>query len=145
MNSTIPLISSGLTGPLGVLHLPRLWQKVSLENAGKLNSEYPGIGGGYDQMVLDGLGLDKDAFIALMQTKPTYTQLEAWVLEQSGGALDADAVTKLNDSITGYIHTDETRKEILDSCGLEDNGTILDAVNLNNLDDWQSFHAQEIA
>ncbi len=145
MNSTIPLISSGLTGPLGVLHLPRLWQKVSLENAGKLNSEYPGIGGGYDQMVLDGLGLDKDAFIALMQTKPTYTQLEAWVLEQSGGALDSDAVTKLNDSITGYIHTDETRKEILDSCGLEDNGTILDAVNLNNLDDWQSFHAQEIA
>ena len=100
MNSTIPLISSGTTGPLGVLHLPRLWQKVSLENAGKLNSEYPGIGGGYDQMVLDGLGLDKDAFIALMQTKPTYTQLEAWVLEQSGGALDADAVTKLNDSIT---------------------------------------------
>ncbi len=145
MNSTIPLISSGTTGPLGVLHLPRLWQKVSLENAGKLNSEYPGIGGGYDQMVLDGLGLDKDAFIALMQTKPTYTQLEAWVLEQRGGALDADAVTKLNDSITGYIHTDETRKEILGSCGIEDNGTILDAVNLNNLDDWQSFHAQEIA
>jgi glutamyl-tRNA synthetase len=84
-------------------------------------------------------------FVPLMQTKPTYTQLEAWVLEQSGGALDADGVTKLNDSITGYIHTDETRKEILGSCGIEDNGTILDAVNLNNLDDWQSFHAQEIA
>ncbi|MFT5905148.1 MAG: hypothetical protein ACI9E1_000741, partial [Cryomorphaceae bacterium] len=47
MNKTIPLISSGLTGPLGVLHLPRLWQKVSLEIAGKLNSDYPGIGGGY--------------------------------------------------------------------------------------------------
>ncbi len=145
MNSTIPLISSGTTGPLGVLHLPRLWLKVSLENAGKLNSEYPGIGGGYDQMVLDGLGLNKDAFITFMQTKPTYTQLEAWVLEQSGGALDADAVTKLNDSITGYIHADDTRKEILAACGLEDNGTILGAVNLNNLDDWQSFHAQEIA
>ena len=145
MNPTIPLISSGLSGPLGVLHLPRLWQKVSLENADKLHSDYPGIGGGYDQMVLTGLGLDNDAFIAFMKTKPSYTQLEAWVLEQSGGALDADAVTKLNDSITGYNHTDETRKEILDACGLEDNGTILDAVNLNNLDDWQSFHAQEIA
>lgn len=145
MNKTIPLISSGLTGPLGVLHLPRLWQKVSLENAGKLHSDYPGIGGGYDQMVLDGLGLDKAAFESFMKSKPTYTQLEAWVLEQSGGALDADAVSKLNDSITGYIHADETRKEILDACGLEDDGTILDAVNLNNLDDWQSFHAQEIA
>jgi len=143
--NTIPLISSGTTGPLGVLHLPRLWQKVSLDNAGKLNSEYPAIGGGYDQMVLDGLGLDKDAFNAFMKGKPNYTQLEAWVLEQSGGSLDQAAVTTLNDSITGYIHTDDTRKEICASCGIDDNGTILDAVNLNNLDDWQSFHAQEIA
>ena len=145
MNKTIPLISSGLKGPLGVLHLPRLWQKVSLENAGKLHSDYPGIGGGYDSMVLAGLGLDKDAFVAFIKTKPTYTQLEAWVLEQSGGSLDTAAVKTLNDSIVGYIHTDETRKEILSACGVEDDGTILDAVNLNNLDDWQSFHAEEIA
>ncbi|PYI95190.1 MAG: DUF5069 domain-containing protein, partial [Verrucomicrobia bacterium] len=34
----VPLISSGIAGPLGVLHLPRLWQKVSLEEAGKLAS-----------------------------------------------------------------------------------------------------------
>ena len=145
MNNTIPLISSGLTGPLGVLHLPRLWQKVSLENAGKLNSDYPGIGGGYDSMVIDGLGLNKEAFVSFMQTKPTYTQLETWILAQSGGALDTAAVGTLNDAITGYIHTDDTRKEILSACGVEDNGTILDAVNLNNLDDWQCFHAQNIA
>jgi len=143
MNKTIPLISSGLKGPLGVLHLPRLWQKVSLENADKIDSAYPGIGGGYDQMVLDGLGLDKGAFSTFMQSKPTYTQLEAWIIEQ--GSVDAAAVATLNDAITGYIHTDETRAEILSACGIEDNGTILDAVNLNNLDDWQSFHASEIA
>jgi hypothetical protein len=145
MNKTIPLISSGLKGPLGVLHLPRLWQKVSLENAGKLNSDYPGIGGGYDSMVLDGLSLDKDAFVAFMQTKPSYAQLETWILEQSGGSLDATAVSTLNDAIVGYIHTDETRKEILAASGIEDDGTILDAVNLNNLDDWQCFYAAEIA
>lgn len=145
MNKTIPLISSGLTGPLGVFHLPRLWQKVSLEIAGKLNSDYPGIGGGYDSMVLDGLSLNKDAFVAFMQTKPTYNQLEAWVLEQSGGAIDAAAVSTLNDAITGYNHDDETRKEILSACGIVDDRTILDAVNLNNLDDWQCFHSEEIA
>ena len=44
----VPLISSGTKGPLGVLHLPRLWQKVSLEAAGKIADGYPGIGGGYD-------------------------------------------------------------------------------------------------
>ncbi len=145
MNTTIPLISSGLKGPIGVLHLPRLWQKVSLENAGKLHSDYPGIGGGYDSMVIDGLGLNKEAFVAFMQTKPSYTQLEAWILEQKGGALDAAAVSSLNAAIVGYNHTDETRTAILSACGLTDNGTILDAVNLNNLDDWQSLYSQEIA
>jgi len=145
MNKTIPLISSGIAGPIGVLHLPRLWQKASLANAGKLHSDYPGISAGYDSMVLDGLGIDKEAFAAFIQTKPTYPQTEAWILEQSGGALDAEAVSKLNESIVRYIHTDDTRKEILDACGIEDNGTILDAINLNNLDDWNSFHAGEIA
>ena len=142
--TTIPLITSGVSGPLGVLHLPRLWQKVSLHNVGKLNSDYPAIGGGYDQMVLDGLGITNDAFNAFMQSKPSYPQLESWILEQKGGALDQPAVEALNASIVGYIHTDETRKEILAASGIEDDGTILDAINLNNIDDWQCFHAQEI-
>src|SRR5438046_9176024 len=37
----VPMISSGVAGPLGVVHLPRLWQKVSLEEKGKLASGYP--------------------------------------------------------------------------------------------------------
>lgn len=140
----IPLITSGISGPLGVLHLPRLWQKGSLSTVGKLNSEYPAIGGGFDQMVLDALEISNDTFIAFMQGKPSYPQLEAWILEQKGGALDASAVTALNASIVGFKHADETRKEILAASGIEDDGSILDAVSLNNLDDWQSFHAQEI-
>ena len=146
MSKQIPLISSGIAGPLGVLHLPRLWQKVSLDAAGKLNDDYPAIGAGYDQMVLDGLGIDKDTFAGYMRdNKPSYPQLEKWVLDQKGGSLDADEVKKLNDSIVGYNHDDDTRKGILSSCGLEDNGTILDAVNLNNLEDWQDWHSSEIA
>lgn len=145
MSTTIPLISSGIAGPIGVLHLPRLWQKVSLEKVAKLHDDYPGIGAGYDQMVLDGLGIDKEAFSSFMDSKPTYPQLEKWVLDQKGGSLDDGAVKELNDSIAGYHHADETRKEILDASGVEDDGSILDAVNLNNLDDWYCFHQQEIA
>jgi hypothetical protein len=146
MSKLIPLISSGIAGPLGVLHLPRLWQKVSLANAGKLADGYPAIGAGYDQMVLDGLGLDRGAFEAFMnEKKPTYPQLEAWVLGQKGGSLDQAGVKALNDSIVGYNHADETRKAILGACGIADDGSILDAVNLNNLEDWQDFHAAEIA
>ena len=54
-NTFVPLISSGVAGPLGVLHLPRLWQKVSLEQRGKLAAGYPGIGAGYDSMVCQAL------------------------------------------------------------------------------------------
>jgi hypothetical protein len=38
------MISSGRAGPLGVLHLPLFWLKVSLEEQVKLAPGYPGIG-----------------------------------------------------------------------------------------------------
>ena len=111
MSQIVPLISSGTAGPLGVLHLPRLWQKVSLEAAGKIADGYPGIGAGYDSMVIDGLGLDAEAVRSFISgSKPTYPQFEAWVKEQPGVKLDADSVGALNDSITGYNHDDATRQ-----------------------------------
>jgi len=145
MSNFIPLISSGVAGPLGVLHLPRLWQKASLGAAGKLHSDYPSCGQGYDQMVLDGLRLDKTAFESFIATKPSYPEFEAWVLAQSGGALDAAAVAKLNAAITGYHHSDDVRTSILAACGVPDEGKILDAINLNNLDDWNTFYQEVIA
>ncbi|BCX47514.1 hypothetical protein HAHE_14220 [Haloferula helveola] len=145
MSNTIPLVSSGVAGPLGVLHLPRLWEKVSLDQVGKLHPDYPAIGAGYDSMVLDGIGIDKDAFVEFMKSKPSYVQLEAWILEQKGGTLDAVAVSELNSAITGYLHDDATRAEILAAAGRADDGSIKDAINLNNLDDWAAFHKQEIA
>src|SRR2546422_8552148 len=80
MNTIVPLISSGVAGPLGVLHLPRLWLKLSLESVGKLAPGYPGAGKGYDQMVIDGIGLNRDAVIDYVKkNKPTYPQFETWV------------------------------------------------------------------
>ena len=138
----VPLISSGVAGPLGVLHLPRLWQKASLEACGKLAAGYPGIGQGYDMMVITALGLNPDAVRAFItETKPTYPQFEAWIKGQPGVKLTKANIHKLNVSIVSYIHTDETRKNILAANGLNDDGSVLpDAVNLNNLDDWFEFH-----
>lgn len=146
MSQIVPLISSGVAGPLGVLHLPRLWLKSSLSAAGKLHSDYPACGAGYDQMVLDGLGIDRDTFLAyIADKKPSYIELESWILEQKGGSLDQGAVDSLNAAIKGYIHADDTRAEILGGAGRADDGTIKDAVNLNNLDDWSILHKSEIA
>jgi len=143
MSSTyVPLISSGVAGPLGVLHLPRFWLKTSLEASGKLAPGYPGCGKGYDQMVLDGIGLNRDAVLGYIKTeKPTYPQFEAWIKKQSGAKLDQASVEKLNSAIRGYIHSDDVRKGVFSASGLTDDScSFRDAVNLNNLDDWKEFH-----
>ena len=68
----VPLISSGVAGPLGVLHLPRLWCKVVLNAKGQLAAGYPECGDGYDQMVLTALGLDRQATVSYTHlTLPT--------------------------------------------------------------------------
>lgn len=139
----VPLISSGVAGPLGVLHLPRLWQKVSLEAKGLLADGYPGAGHGYDQMVIDGLGLDRDEVLAFIAGEfPTYPEFEAWVKSRPGAKLDAESIAALNAAITGYHHADEVRRSILEANDLpDDESAPKDAVNLNNLDDWLEFHA----
>lgn len=140
------MISSGVAGPLGVLHLPRLWQKASLGSVAKLHDDYPASGQGFDQMVLDGLAIGREEFLAYIAGQnPTYPELEAWILEQNGGSLDAGQIQSLNESIVGYHHSPEVRKEILESAGIEDTDALPDAINLNNLDDWASFYREEIA
>lgn len=139
----VPLISSGTAGPLGVLHLPRLWLKVSLEARGLLADGYPGAGKGFDQMVIDGLGLQRDAVISYIASeRPSYPQFEAWVKAQPGAKLDAASVEALNVAIRGYNHSDEVRKNVMAADGLPDDANApKDAVNINNLDDWHEFHA----
>ena len=142
MAGVIPTISSGVAGPLGVLHLPRFWSKVLLRAKGQLHQDYPDCGSGYDQMVLDGLGLNKEETLKYLREKlPSYFEFEKWILQKKGGKLDRAAVDKLNAAIKGYNHDADTRKSILGAAGLADEGKILDAVNLNNIDDWTAFHA----
>jgi len=141
MSTHVPLISSGTAGPLGALHLPRLWQKLSLEATGQLAAGYPGCGKGYDAMTLAALGLDEQATKDYIKNnKPTYPQFEAWV-KANGKSVDSASIEKHNAAIRGYNHDDATRSGIFSANGLNDsNCAARDAVNLNNLDDWYEFH-----
>ncbi len=145
MATFVPLISSGVAGPLGVLHLPRLWQKASLEACGKLDARYPGAGKGYDQMTIDALGLKRaDVLAYIKKNRPTYPQFEAWIKKQQGVKLDAKTIEKHNASVRGYNHDAATRQGILAANGIKDDGTVLDAVRLNDLDSWLEFHEAEL-
>jgi hypothetical protein len=146
MATIIPLISSGVAGPLGVIHLPRLWLKLSLESQGKIAPGYPGCGKGFDQMVIDGLGLQREEVISFIKEKrPSYVEFEKWIREQPGAKLDSASIEKLNSAVRGYNHDDDTRKSILSAAGIPDDASApRDAVNLNNLDDWTEFHKAEL-
>jgi len=137
----VPLISSGIAGPLGVVHLPRLWQKVSLEAAGKLASGYPAVGKGFDAMTLAALGLEEEAVRDYIKhDKPTYPEFEAWV-KQNATSLNREAIEKHNAAVRGYNHDDETRQSILSACGMADDASApKDGVSLNNLDDLDEFY-----
>ncbi len=145
MSKIVPLISSGVAGPLGVLHLPRLWLKASLESKGKLAAGYPGIGKGYDMMTINALGLNEAAVRQFISTHPTYPQFEAWVKKQPGVKLDKATIYKHNQSILGYIHDDATRKGILSASGITDESSVNPgAVDLNNIDDWFELWQAEL-
>ena len=53
MVKMVPLISTRCTGPLGLVHLPRVWQKMLLASRDQLADGYRSGEGGFDGFVLD--------------------------------------------------------------------------------------------
>ena len=142
MAKMVPLIGSSEAGPLGAMHLPRLWLKVSLATAGALNDEYDECGAGFDQMVLDGLGVDRDAALDFLRSsKPSYPEFEQWVVDQNGGSIDQSVIDASNAAIAGYEHGDDIVAAISEGAGTNADHAIKDAVTLNALEDWSDFHA----
>jgi len=136
----IPYVSSQVTGPLGAAHLPRLWTKLTLGNAGLLAEGWDHCGPGFDQMTIDNLGLDREKVMEFVRThKPTYVQFEEYVV--ANGKTDRGTIEKHNASIHGYNHAPETAKAIREQTGLK-NENVNDAVTLNMLDDLHELHAQ---
>lgn len=138
----VPLISSGTPGPLGVVHLPRLWTKLTLFSAGLLPEGYDYCGQGFDQMTIDALGLDRDRVIAFAkERKPTYVQFEQYVADQNGGSLSKATIEKHNAAITGYDHSDELGATMRAASGVKSD-SVKDAVTLNTLEDLDELHAE---
>ena len=136
----VPFIPSSAKGPLGVAHLPRLWTKLSLGNAGVLADGWDYCGSGFDDMTINDLGLDKQKLLDFVKgTKPTYVQFEDYV--RANGKTDAETIRKHNDAVFGYNHGDDTCKGIRGATGLT-HEHVKDAVTLNMLEDLHELHGQ---
>ena len=140
--TVVPLVSSGTAGPLGAIHLPRLWLKLSLAARGALPEGYDECGTGFDAMTLSALGLDRQKTIDLVrQRRPTYMEFEEWVV--ANGKADKDAVDRHNAAIRGYNHADELAQKMRASSKIK-NASIKDAVTLNTIEDLDEIHHQMI-
>jgi hypothetical protein len=140
----IPAIGSSLAGPLGVLHLPRLWLKHRLHGVGRLPEGYRHGAGGFDEMLSTALGFDPAAFATYIETeKPGYLSAEDWI-RRHATSLTSDAISALNAHLSGFKLTPERaveRRAQLGPIAAE----IELGIPLNDLDDWAGLHRQLIA
>ncbi|MBV8066911.1 MAG: DUF5069 domain-containing protein [Candidatus Eremiobacteraeota bacterium] len=138
----VPLVSSGTAGPLGAVHLPRLWLKLSLAAVDALPEGYDECGTGFDAMTLSALGLERQKTIDFIrQKKPTYMEFEEWVV--ANGKTDKATIERHNAAVRGYNHSDETGHKMRGASKIKDS-SVKDAVSLNMVDDLDEIHRQLI-
>jgi hypothetical protein len=135
-----PVLSSSVAGPLGVKHLPRLWLKILLHACGRLPEGYRHGVGGFDETLTRTLGIDRDAFVAYIETeKPDYLTLEAWVRANARN-LTPEAIAELNAHVSSADLPDAMLQDRRAHLRFHD-PTYTKAVALNDLDDWAALHA----
>jgi hypothetical protein len=140
----VPAISSSLTGPLGVPHLPRLWLKHRLHGVGRLPEGYRHGAGGFDETLTSALGVDAVAFASYVETdKPDYLTAETWVREHAT-TLSPETLAAL----TTRFHETNLPAELgvkrRAELGITD-ASFERSIPLNDLDDWAALHRQLLA
>ncbi len=140
----VPLISSSVSGPLGVRHLPRVWLKVSLHGVGRLPDGYRHGSGGLDELMLRQLGIDPAEFVAFVEAElPSYLACEAWVRTHAK-SLNAETIAEINDAIAAAQKSPESAAEFRAAFGIDD-PSFVGGVAINDLDDWSAVHAEILA
>ncbi len=131
MPLNVPLTGSMAPGLLGLVHLPRMWQKGLLFTRGMLADGYIFADRGFDARMMDGVGIDAAAFVPFIKTMPNYLAVEAWVRDH---ATKLDAVAATSDMIVNRSMSAEHAVPMRAVIGLTD-ATFDNGARLGNLDD----------
>ncbi len=139
----VPVISSYTTGPLGLLHLPRMWLKALLHAKDALADDWGCGAQGLDKRMMDHIGVDKVSCMDwLTRELPTYAGAEAWIVANASD-LHAESIARsnavlltvplpsgLNEQFQAFLHLD---------------ASVQNSIMLNNYDDWHAIHHQVFA
>ena len=141
-NTIVPLISTLDYGPMEVCQLPRTWLKVLLRAKNLLHDDYPDMTtDGLDPRALEAVGIAPDKAVDFIRgTLPSYTDFEAWILEQNGGALDRARIDEWNQFVRTRDHMEAKQKDIKSTLGREDVESITRAAILNHIEDMHLAH-----
>ena len=139
----VPLVGPLVPGPLGVVHLPRMWLKGILSAARSLPDVYFDDYKGFNKRVVDGIGLEPEAWFAFLKTMPTYLAAENYVREHAT-KLDAASIAAVNAEIAGLPRPEENAVKVREIVGLDVPGFNNSAM-LINLDDWFAIHKELVA
>jgi hypothetical protein len=144
METIVPLISSGVAGPLGILHLPRLWLKILLHACGRLPEGYRHGQGGFDELLCVTFGIACDALVAYVENeRPDYLALERWVTEHATNLRPA-AVAAFNLHVRSANMGETLASERRARFAVGDE-KFANAIALNDLDDWAAAHERLLA
>ncbi len=136
-----PVISSSVAGPLGILHLPRLWLKLVLHALGRLPEGYRAGSGGFDDRLCEYFGIDRDALVAYVtQELPQYGELERWVAANARD-LSPQTIVAFNTRIRSGEVAEAVGTERRARFAIAD-ATFANAIALNDLDDWATLHGE---
>ena len=142
MKKQIPLISTRITGPLGLTHLPRLWLKIRLSAKGMLEEGYRAGEGGFDGLLLETLGIESAAVVEYIgKSQPDYVTFEAWVRENANPeSLTSEAIEQFNKKILSFAKPEPSCSETLELVGLPPGDKEWLGTDINDLDDWHCVH-----
>jgi len=133
-----PLIGATVAGPLGVLHLPRMWYKSVLSAAGMLPEGYFDHDFGFNHRVVEGIGLEPEGWFGFLKTMPTYPQAEDYA-KAHATKLNPAAVAALNEGILTFLRPEEGAATVRARIGLDD-PAYRNSAMLLGFDDWFSIH-----
>jgi hypothetical protein len=113
---------------------------MRLAAKGKLAEGYRAGEGGFDGMLLEALGIDPAEAVAFVtNSQPTYVAFEAWIKENAKPeSLTSEAIGAFNDRILTRPRKEPA--ELLATVGLPASDTEWLVTDLNDLDDWNTFH-----
>jgi hypothetical protein len=113
-NSNVLLAATEEVGSLGAMYLKRYWSQTLAKRSGVF-IEQTEKSWRFDNLLLNGLGLPiEETLRYLMQSNPSFTEFENWVLAKNNGRIDPLQIERLNSLFANKPYPEALEKSLRD-------------------------------